>query len=678
MLLSAELIAGVVPSPDLRCASVDMAGGVTLTWELPPDPNGQFASYEVFRAGNLAGPYTDIASVSPYVTPSYADPGAGADLGPRFYYVRTVSITGDTAVASDTLSTIFLTVGQSVPLGSAALDWTLMHTPPLPSAEPVFGIDMEYPQGTWDQIDTLSNLLSYYEQVISICEDSLTYRILLLDASGCFSSSNLAGDVFSDVTPPTPPDIISASVDTTTNQTVFTWQPSPEDDTNGYIIVQVIDGVNVIIDTIFGQNNTTYEWVGSDAGANAESWTVAAFDTCYHGTPPSPNTSAANGYHTTIHTTLQYDRCASDVRITWSAYNGWPVEAYELYVRVDNGPPALLASFVPGTFTFLHEAVDHFRNYCYTVRGVSSSGLQTLSNQACLFTAYPAVPQWNYLRLATVAEENHVVVIDSVQTNARARAYHLERSNNGGLWEEIAVQPGGGPSGTRVFDDLDVLTATRSYQYRVIVEDSCGVPVLTSNQATSINLVAEAGLDGINRLRWNGYVEWAGPVTAYSIYRSVADGPFTLLATNAPGDWEYDDDVNAFISTNGKFCYYVEAYESGNPSGIDATSTSNIACAVQPEAIWIPNAFIQGTGGGKNSYFKPVFAFVDVKGYELIIYNRWGQEIWSSTDPEQPWFGVVDGNYVPQGVYAYYCTALNGAGKRFEERGTVTFLCCQE
>ena len=67
---------------------------------------------------------------------------------------------------------------------------------------------------------------------------------------------------------------------------------------------------------------------------------------------------------------------------------------------------------------------------------------------------------------------------------------------------------------------------------------------------------------------------------------------------------------------------------------------------------------------------------MDVKGYEFIIFNRWGQQIWSTTDLNEPWKGPINGNYVPQGVYAYYVAVLNGAGKKFEERGTVTFLCC--
>ncbi|HEY0978971.1 MAG TPA: gliding motility-associated C-terminal domain-containing protein, partial [Flavobacteriales bacterium] len=91
--------------------------------------------------------------------------------------------------------------------------------------------------------------------------------------------------------------------------------------------------------------------------------------------------------------------------------------------------------------------------------------------------------------------------------------------------------------------------------------------------------------------------------------------------------------------------------------------------------VWIPNAFI---AGGRNHAFQPVLAYADAAEYELVIYNRWGQEIWRTNDPTLAWDGRVDGQFVPQGVYAYYCGFLNGAAKRIERRGTVTFLWAGE
>ncbi|MEO7080278.1 MAG: gliding motility-associated C-terminal domain-containing protein, partial [Flavobacteriales bacterium] len=77
---------------------------------------------------------------------------------------------------------------------------------------------------------------------------------------------------------------------------------------------------------------------------------------------------------------------------------------------------------------------------------------------------------------------------------------------------------------------------------------------------------------------------------------------------------------------------------------------------------------------GYNNSFHPVLSYADVDRYEFTIFNRWGQQIWTTTDRYEAWDGRVDGRMVPQGVYAYYCSFLNGSGKTVERRGTVTFL----
>jgi hypothetical protein len=679
ILLSFSARADILDPPSLRCASVDVAGNVTLTWVVPPDPNNIFSEYRIYCSFTTeAGPYIVVGNPLVYGLPTFTHPLAGANTGPRYYFMTTVSIDPqpNESISSDTLSTIFLTVAQSTPLGSAVLDWNLLHDPPLTTTDDNQLVQLEFPQGTWSQVDQVDALADHYQQVISICEDSLTYRIAVQDQLGCVSYSSLAGDVFADVTAPTPPNMTTVSVDTATNQVVLDWDPSPEGDTDGYIIFFIDGNNNYIIDTIYGQNNTTYVWDNSSGGTNPESYTVAAFDTCLTGNPAAPNTSATKPAHTSIHATTAYDRCDAQCLISWTPYIGWDVVTYELYSTFNGGPPVLLATLPASTYNYVHEDLVPFSTYCYVVRAVGdSTDMRSLSNLVCQTTDYPALPQNNYLRVATVVADDHIVVVDSVDQSASVRRYRLERTNNGGPWEEVATQPGS-MSPTVVFNDEDVQTALRSYTYHVIVEDSCGVQTLTSNEGTSILLIAEPGTDGVNRLRWNGYEQWAGTVSGYAVYRSIADAPFSPIAFTAPTEWETEDDVNGFIGTNGRFCYYVEAIEVGNASGIDAVSTSNIACAIQQEAVWVPNAFNAGSTILENSRFQPVVAFVDVKGYEFIIFNRWGQQIWSTTDVSEPWKGTVNGNYVPQGVYAYYVAVYNGAGKKFEERGTVTFLCC--
>ena len=65
----------------------------------------------------------------------------------------------------------------------------------------------------------------------------------------------------------------------------------------------------------------------------------------------------------------------------------------------------------------------------------------------------------------------------------------------------------------------------------------------------------------------------------------------------------------------------------------------------------MPNAFTPN-GDGKND----VFGLTNAKFQKLMrfeVYNRWGQQVFSTMDPMRGWDGTVDGKDCMQGVYTY-------------------------
>jgi len=96
--------------------------------------------------------------------------------------------------------------------------------------------------------------------------------------------------------------------------------------------------------------------------------------------------------------------------------------------------------------------------------------------------------------------------------------------------------------------------------------------------------------------------------------------------------------------------------------------------------VYIPNAFSPDGGGpGQNDGFRAVVND-GAKYYHLIIFNRWGEILWQTTDKQAEW----DGNYgsdtygnrgpAPQDVYAYYLKIISWNDKEFEYSGTVTLI----
>lgn len=671
-LLPSKGIAQVLDPPAPHCASVSVNGDVSLSWSNPADPNGICGEYQIWHANSPLGPFALVANV-PCGTTTYQHAGAGANGGPQFYYMSsgTNAVPSEISAPSDTIATLFLQVFQSTPLGSANLSWNAPATASTAATD--FTVWMEYPIGTWTQIATVASNVFAYQWVVDICEDSLTFRIGLADANGCISFSNRDGEVFRDVTPPSVPVVQAVSVDSTSGLSTIIWGPSPQPDTDGYIIVYNSPGGAVIIDTVFGQFNNTYTWPLSFPFGGPESFTIASFDTCLAGIPPSPNTSATGASHSTMFARTEYDRCDARVRIMWTPYVGWAPMSIQILVQFNGGTWAVLAN-LPGTATTYQHDVLPGNTYCYIVNAIQGPGLpNSLSNKTCRFTEYPLLPVGNYIRTVTVSAPEAITVIDVVDFNAQVSGYRLERSVNGAAYQQVAAFPASaGPEIT--YTDNGVNPAVNGYRYRMQVLDSCGTASVVSNLGANIILKAEPGLDGINRLTWNGYIQWAGAVAGYAVYRSVDDGPFEQIALLPSNPWEYADDVNAFVAVTGNFCYYVEAFESGNPSGVDATSLSNIACAFQEELVYIPNAFIVGSAFAENRWIRPVIAFGDVTEYRFLIINRWNQVVWETEQVEVGWDGVVGSQVMPQGIYGYYCSVRNGAGRLVVKRGTVLLL----
>lgn len=89
--------------------------------------------------------------------------------------------------------------------------------------------------------------------------------------------------------------------------------------------------------------------------------------------------------------------------------------------------------------------------------------------------------------------------------------------------------------------------------------------------------------------------------------------------------------------------------------------------------IYIPNSFTPN-GDGINDTFLPVCSFVKEEGFSMIIFNRWGQEIFSSNDFLYGWDGNYNGEPAPSGTYSYIIIYENLFGQPFKKIGSINIL----
>jgi gliding motility-associated-like protein len=89
--------------------------------------------------------------------------------------------------------------------------------------------------------------------------------------------------------------------------------------------------------------------------------------------------------------------------------------------------------------------------------------------------------------------------------------------------------------------------------------------------------------------------------------------------------------------------------------------------------VFVPNAFTPNLSGPlENEGFRAVIS--GEKAMEIIIFNRWGEIMFKSTDKNQRWDGTFKGQPCQQDVYAYQLqvTSLDDVVKTYT--GTITLL----
>jgi len=222
------------------------------------------------------------------------------------------------------------------------------------------------------------------------------------------------------------------------------------------------------------------------------------------------------------------------------------------------------------------------------------------------------------------------------------------------------------------YSDNDANVNAQSYYYQVEVIDSCGVASIVANTSRTIFLQVEALADLNNVLTWNAYESWYGHVLGYRVYRRLDEGSTVLLADLDSLAVTYTDDVSTLTGTVSRITYLVEAYEGNtNPYGFREHSYSNEALADQEPKVYLPNAI---SPKGLNNVLKPVTVFVNEEGYEFLVYNRWGQNVFRTNSADEGWDGKYNGQYVPQGVYVYLIRFRNATGQPRQIKGNVVVL----
>jgi gliding motility-associated-like protein len=152
-------------------------------------------------------------------------------------------------------------------------------------------------------------------------------------------------------------------------------------------------------------------------------------------------------------------------------------------------------------------------------------------------------------------------------------------------------------------------------------------------------------------------------------YLQAATVPIALTHVWDMGDgtqYRGDEVVHSYMTVDEAFWASLRITTTNGCTGVDSVLLE------PPAHIYFPNAFTPD-GDGVNDTFRPVGH--DIDEFEMTIFNRWGEAIYTTTSMDKPWLGDVNGSdAATTGVYVYKYRAVGHYFPATEGYGHVTLL----
>ncbi|MDP4951991.1 MAG: hypothetical protein NWQ44_09715, partial [Flavobacteriales bacterium] len=304
----------------ITCLEVQ-GSSVSISWSTTPNPI-TFVTNHIF-ATDISGGISEIAQ-STNLSGTYLYSNVDANTTSVCVYLSTEdNVSGaPNFTSSETFCSTFLTASPSVsPPGFANLQWNSPSNNPTWLAAVNAEVWLEYPAGLWNKIATLPSASTSYDYEVTVCGEQLNFQIRYSGLPNCDFASNIASGIFYDQTAPAIPTVTSVTVNPATGQAELNWNVNPSGDTDGYIVYSCSGSTVNLIDTVFGINTTVFSDLLSTPSTGPECYLLSAIDTCYTGTPPSPNTSPTGSVCncTIFLSPSTYTLCENSIDFSWSA-----------------------------------------------------------------------------------------------------------------------------------------------------------------------------------------------------------------------------------------------------------------------------------------------------------------------------------------------------------------------
>lgn len=155
--------------------------------------------------------------------------------------------------------------------------------------------------------------------------------------------------------------------------------------------------------------------------------------------------------------------------------------------------------------------------------------------------------------------------------------------------------------------------------------------------------------------------------------QEICSGKSTVLTSLSPSSgasyiWSTTE-TSTSITVNTSGTYWLQISDN-NCSSVDSVIITFLSGSYIGE---IPNVITINGDGTNDEFF---FDYMNLENFELVIMNRWGNRIFTSSDPSIKWDGTCKGKKVDNGVYFYTITFVNLCenSEKTELKGNITVI----
>ncbi len=201
---------------------------------------------------------------------------------------------------------------------------------------------------------------------------------------------------------------------------------------------------------------------------------------------------------------------------------------------------------------------------------------------------------------------------------------------------------------------------TTDIRYIISLRDTfgCPKPVFDTVYISVIRIIADAGPNDTSVV--------AGQPLQLLAQGGVPNATYTWF----PSTWLNNPNIpNPIALPQDSIRYFLEIKSTEGCVGVDTIFVRFFNTA--PD-IFVPTAFTPN-GDSKNDEFKPIP--VGIRSIDkFLVYNRWGQLVYASTNQERGWNGSFKGKPQETGTYVWYTEGIDYTGKKISKKGTVILI----